>query len=325
MPRLRKLIFNNNVHFLTCSVEQGIMLPSNPLVNFIIKSAILRAIKHHPIKVSHDIVNGTHVHLFVRAENPEDVPGFMERFKTESAHYLNRLLGRKKRTIWCAGYDSPRLLTVEDAIEKIAYLYTNPVKDGLVDSIKNYPGLSTYNLFTKTKKKITARLIGRDLLSEVRQNQNYQGYKKALKNLLKSKDIGKLQTIDINCNDWMKAFNIEDPKEIKEINTRIHERIKTIEEKIQKERKETNKPFLGREKLENQGIDLTYTPKRTGKKMWCISSNIEKRKSYIKYLKSIADKAREVYELWKTGATEEKMPIGVFAPRMPVLCNLKMI
>jgi REP element-mobilizing transposase RayT len=303
-------------------VEEGIMLPSNPLVNFIIKSAILRATKHHPINVSHDIVNGTHTHLIVRAVNPEDIPGFMERFKTESAHYLNRLLGRKKRTIWCAGYDSPRLMQVSDVIEKIAYLYTNPVKDGLVKSIKEYPGLSTYSLFTKTSKRRTARLIGRDLLFEVRQSLTAKGFKKIVKKLKESKKIGKLQTINIDTNDWMKAFNIEDPTEIKEINSKIKEKIKNLEEKYQIERLEKNKSFVGRETLENQGIDLTYIPKRTGKKMWCISSDIKTRKNYIEHLKSIAEEAREVYEQWKLGATALRMPIGVFAPRVPVLCNL---
>jgi molybdopterin biosynthesis enzyme MoaB len=34
--------------------------------------------------------------LIVRAVNPEDIPGFMERFKTESAHYLNRKTANNK-------------------------------------------------------------------------------------------------------------------------------------------------------------------------------------------------------------------------------------
>ena len=114
MPRLRKAIFHNGVYFLTASTEQGIMIPCNPLMNFLMKSALLRALKHHPINISHFIFSTTHLHMIVRAYNPQDIPGFMERFKTESAHYINKILGRKKRTIWCSGYDSPRLLTPKD-------------------------------------------------------------------------------------------------------------------------------------------------------------------------------------------------------------------
>ena len=96
MPRLRKAIFNNGVYFLTLSAESGIILPANPLTRFIVGAAMLRALKHHPIRISHYIVNGTHIHMIVRVWNPEDIPGFMERFKTESAHYINRVLGRSR-------------------------------------------------------------------------------------------------------------------------------------------------------------------------------------------------------------------------------------
>ncbi|MCB0334870.1 MAG: transposase, partial [Bdellovibrionales bacterium] len=99
MPRLRKFIFHGDVHFITLSVEEGIMLPANYLTEFIVMAALLRAQKHHPVVISHFLVSGTHIHMIVRVDNPEDIPGFMERFKTESAHYINRSLGRKKRTI----------------------------------------------------------------------------------------------------------------------------------------------------------------------------------------------------------------------------------
>ena len=75
------------------------MLPANYLTEFIVMAALLRAQKHHPVVISHFLVSGTHIHMIVRVDNPEDIPGFMERFKTESAHYINRSLGRKKRTI----------------------------------------------------------------------------------------------------------------------------------------------------------------------------------------------------------------------------------
>jgi len=303
-------------------VEDGVMLPANPLVKFIISSAILRAMKHHPITISHFIVNGTHIHMIVRVNNPEDIPGFMERFKTESAHYLNRLLGRQKRKVWCERYDSPRLLEVGDVISKISYLYTNPVKDGLISSINNYPGLSSWNLYQKRQASMKTRLIKRELIFSISQELNYIGYKKALKRLLDSKKTGRLSALNISPNDWMKAFNITEEKEVKEINEKIQVQIKETEEEIHLKRIEDNKPFLGKEVLKNQGIDLSYKPKRRGRRMWCISSNKDFRKSYLNYLKELVERAREVYQFWKEGAIELKMPIGVFTPALPVLCNL---
>ena len=42
----------------------------------------------------------------------------------------------------------------------------------------------------------------------------------------------------------------------------------------------------------------------------------------IVFVKRLAKEAREVYLKWKSGATDLSMPIGMFAPRMPLQANL---
>ena len=316
MPRLRKAIFNNKVYFLTLSVQEGIMLPANDLVKFVIKSALLRALKHHPITISHFIVNGTHIHIVLRVYNPQDIPGFMERFKTESAHYLNNLIGRNQRTLWCKSYDSPQLLQAPDVIEKIAYLYTNPVKDGLIDSIEHYPGLSSWQNYKTKKSYIKAQLLKRDDVFEAAQDQG-DTYFRRKKELL-SKSAGKERVIKIDTDDWMKAFPNLDKNET---NQQIQDLIKQKEEEIRNNFRKEKRTFMGLAKLINQGINLLYTSKRSGKKMWCISFNKDLRKSYIRKLKELARRATEVYLSWCQGDTTQRIPEGMFAPRMPVLAN----
>jgi REP element-mobilizing transposase RayT len=298
-------------------VESGIMLPANPFVSFLIKAAIVKAQGHHPIKISHAIVNGTHLHMISRVVNPEDIPGFMERFKTESAHYLNRALGRKKRTIWCSGYDSPCLRNKEDVMAKIVYLYTNPVKDGMIDSINHYPGISTWDKYRNRTSLLRGAFIARDAVFQVDQNQGYDFYQRSRRLLLKS--ASKPKVIDIEPDDWMKSFRIENAEEI---NQEIFEMIKEREQEIQKSFMEEKKTPMGATKLLNQGIRLDYEPKRSGRKMWCISSDREARKSYINFVKNLASEAYDVYQSWIRGDTARRMPAGMFAPRMPVLSNL---
>ncbi len=43
----------------------------------------------------------------------------MERFKCETGHAVNRLLGRRQVTVWCQGYDSPAILALDDLVEKM--------------------------------------------------------------------------------------------------------------------------------------------------------------------------------------------------------------
>lgn len=318
--RLRKFIFNNHVHFVTSSVEEGIMFPANPLAQFVVKAALLRAQNLHDVKISHFIVNGTHIHMILRVENPEDVPRFMERFKTESATYLNHILGRHKRTIWCKGYDSPDCINLEDVMNQIVYLYDNPVKDGLINSIDNYPGLSTWDLFNGSQKRIFGTFLSRDDFYPIDQNQDYNGFKKCAKRLARS---GTLKEVKFDPNDWLKAFGVTEQEDIDDINDSIRTMIKEREKTKQEEYEEEKKSFMGRKKLEDQGIDIHYQRKKQkGRKHWVICKNKEQRKLYIAFLKELAKEAREVYEAWCKGDTARRMPMGVFAPRMPVVANL---
>lgn len=318
--RLRKFIFNNHVLFITTSVERGIMLPANPLSKFVIKAALLRAQRLHDLKISHFIVNGTHIHMIIRVENPEDVPDFMERFKTESATYINHILGREKGTVWCDGYDSPDCLNLGDVMEKIVYLYDNPVKDGLIESIYNYPGLSTWHIFNGNQKRIFGTFLSRNDFYPISQEQDYLGFKKCAKRLAK---LGTLKEVKFDTNDWFKAFGITEQEEIDDINDSIRTMVKEREKAKQEEYEEEKKSFMGRIKLENQGIDVYYERKKQkGRKHWVICSDKEQRKLYIAFLKELAGEAREVYEAWCKGDTSRRMPIGVFAPRMPVVANL---
>lgn len=296
------------------------MLPANPLAKFVIKAALLRAQNLHDVKISHFIVNGTHIHMIVRVKDPEDIPGFMARFKTESASYLNKILGRDKRTVWCKGYDSPRCMNMEDVIDRIVYLYDNPVKDGLIESINNYPGLSTWHIFNGNQKRIFGTFLSRDDFYPIDQNQDYKGFKKCVKRLAK---LGKLKEVEFDPNDWFKAYGVDDLEEIDDINDSIRIMIKEREKNKQQEYLEEKKSFMGRTKLENQGIDIDYQRKKqTGRKHWVICKNKEERKFYIAFLKELAREAREVYEAWCHGDTSRRMPIGVFAPSMPVVANL---
>ncbi len=103
---------SGSVLFVTVAVEEGLLLLSNPLCLAIIRSCLAAAQKLYPVRICHLLVEATHVRLIVVVRNPDDVPAFLGHFKTESAHALNTNLGRRKRTVWCAGYDSPTVLTI---------------------------------------------------------------------------------------------------------------------------------------------------------------------------------------------------------------------
>ena len=53
-----------------------------------------------------------------------------------------------------------------------------------------------------------------------------------------------------------------------------------------------------------------------------MGDNDKERKQYVSFLKALEAEAREVYFKWRRGDTSAKMPVGMFAPNMPVQANL---
>ena len=157
MPRLRKIAFHNDVKFVTFTVEDDFLLCANPLIELILKKCFAQAQALYPVNLCHFLTAATQVHIVLTVDDPEALSQFVKMIKAESAHAINRLLGRRKRTIWCEGYDSPTVLDPQKAVEVISYIYANPAQDGLEDSIDKYPGWSSWGYFQDAAASVCMR------------------------------------------------------------------------------------------------------------------------------------------------------------------------
>lgn len=309
---------HGSVLFATFSIEQGVLLLCNPLCEAIIKSCLARAQFMYPVKVVAFLIEGTHVHLVLVVNNPDDVPSFIGHFKTESAHALNSILGRKKRTIWCEGYDSPIVLTPLRTLLVLSYIYTNPAKDNLENSIDNYPGVSSWKMFRKGELKKSWKRLRRPYYQALTLDMhNLRGYTKEAERLLAL--AKKTHTFELSPDAWLDAFSIHDQEERKNLNQKLINRIRTVEEREQRRRAKQGKKVMGAEKLRHQPFDTTRLSKREGKKMWCLSEDRELRIQFIMFLKDLFAKARAIRERWKVGDYSLPYPLGLYPPCQPKL------
>lgn len=313
-----KLVAHGSVLFITASVEADIIFPVNPLSELILLKCLAAAQELYPVRVCHFLVEGTHIHLLVIVDNPDDIKDFMAHFKRESAHAINRLLGREKRTVWCEGYDSPPVVSPERCTETIAYLYSNPAKDSLVDSIEEYPGLSSWDHFQAGKHVFHTFLVPRDEFRTLPVNHRAKTYNREARLLSKKK---KKSRFTIYPDAWMEAFAIEE-SERAQINQRITGRVYQIEAEQRALREEEKRGVLGVKKLCETTIGTPYAPKRTGRRMICLGVNKEERARFIAHAKALFQRAREVYEEWKKGNTSIPYPPGLYPPSMPKLANV---
>jgi REP element-mobilizing transposase RayT len=312
---------NDSVLFVTFSVEEGLLLLSNPLCLAIIRSCLAAAQKLYPVRICHLLVEATHVHLIVVVHNPEDVQAFLRHFKTESAHALNSLLGRNKRTVWCAGYDSPIVLTMTKTIAVIGYIYSNPAKDNLVGSIEEYPGFSTWKMFQKGElTKLWKRIRRPQYRALTPDSHTLTGYTREAERLLKeSQDV---EPFVLEPNAWLEAFGVKEPEQQEKINSRVIRLVRYLELRAERKRQRQRKRVIGRERLIHEKLDLTYRPDRKGRKTWCLSDDRTARIEYIRFFKKLKQEARRVLALWRMGDTSAKYPPGLYPPSMPKLANV---
>lgn len=309
MPSPPRILLQEYPVLITTRVEEGLPFVCNQIIELIIWSTLAKAQALYRIKACHFIFLGNHLHMIVIVQSPDDIAAFMNYLKTESGHAINKLRGRRNRTVWVDGYDAVSILTLEDTIEKIAYIYTNPQKANLVQKIEDYPGVSTWKMFTENRLSIEVPRITRPSIHPSCSVES-----------LTEESLGKTVLFQLFPDAWMALFGIQGDS-TPAINTRIQKRIRALEAEHSAARLRQNKKVLGARRLELQSIDKPYTPSKFSKRMWCICKDIELRKSFINSIKSLIDSARHVYNLWKKGHTTERYPPGMFPPRFPRLVN----
>lgn len=311
---------HGSVLFCTLSLEEGLLLLANPLCQAIVKTCLARAIELYPVRICHIIVEATHIHLVLVVNNPDHVESFFRHFKTDSAHMINGLLGRAKRTLWCEGYDSPIVLTPTRALIAIAYLYANPAKDNLETSIDRYPGFSSWKMFRSGKcTRQWKRLRRPQFIPVTRDANNLRGYTKMAGEILAASD--EIQTFTLEPNAWMEAFGYHTSEQQEAINDQLIARIRMLEERAERRRARENRRVFGRERLLAQVFDTTYRPRRTGRRMWCLSEKRSVRREFIRFFRALMQTARAVRVRWKLGDVTVPYPPGLYPPSMPKLAN----
>lgn len=319
MSRPPRILFPQTVTMLTSRVQQGLPFVHTPLMDMILWSALAAAQTLYKVKVIAFVVMGNHVHLIVLVEDPTQVESFMERFKCETSHAVNRLMGRRQVTVWCEGYDSPIILTIEDLIEKIAYVYANPVRAHRTNSIKNYLGVSSWQM-------CTSGILSKDV-PRIRRHFIEALPKGTLSAAEQQREAARVATVatetltfTLSSDAWTVAFPNQMTVEV--FNQKVFKRIQDIEQEMAHVR-ETERILIPTEHQSiMQPIDLPFSPKTFGRRMWCICSNIPVRVAFISFIKQLRTQARAVRLAWAKGDFSVSFPVGLFPPSQPMLANM---
>ena len=309
---------HGSVIFATMSLEVGLLLQANPLCEFIIKSTLARAAALYKVKVCGYLVEPNHIHMLLVVIGPDDTKNFIGYLKAEVAHRLNIIMGFRKRTVWCEGYDSPVVLTPTRALIALAYLYANPAKDNLEDSIEKYPGLSSWKMFRSGNHckhwQVSPRRAYRELGAA---EHSLAGYTREAARI--ARENQERMEFSIEPDAWLEAFGITNESEKAAWNETLVKRVRTLEERARRKRLRKKSHVIGAEGLRRRCLTLNYKSKRSGRRMWCLADSRATRQWFIDKMRDLIQAAHEVFLRWHVGDYSVPYPPGLFPPLKPKL------
>jgi len=233
----------------------------------------------------------------------------MEYFKRETGHYVNRLLGRRKHTVWSAGFSDPVILDHEKALERLKYVYLNPVKARRCTHASNWP-LSSMN-WIKENRNLTVKRIPRNKVAKLpKRSMTLEEIDKAhFKLSFRGKE---LYTLKLEPDAWIECYTETKNRDVTSYNDYLSSEIKKEEEKFEKERPCPPTPLHIQA---TQNIRTEYQPQKFGKKMICLGSTKEIRVKFLDWYKTQCKKLPHFLKKVKNDIAQlSHYPPGFFAP-----------
>lgn len=126
--------------------QERFLLRPSPSFNQIVLGALGRAQRLYRVRIHGAVFLSNHYHLLATADSPEQLARFVGYFQAKIAKEVARLHGWTQK-IWARRY---RAILVSDEPEaqraRLAYLLQHGVKEGLVASPTDWPGVHTAGL-----------------------------------------------------------------------------------------------------------------------------------------------------------------------------------
>ena len=257
MPYNRKMYIPGQIYELCFRTEEGIPMSSAPFMVRILKGYLAAAQTMHPIRIIGCEFMANHIHVLARVIDPEDVPKFCEYFKRESAHAINRLLGRVNRTVWCSGYDSPIVLDASTMMNRLHYVYCNPMRADLTQTIDEYPHISSWEaLKSGRKEKAICARLPRNKVPILPNGPLSDAQLDELDEYVKQNSVGEYE-LTFEPDAWLDCFEESIGSDPEKIRAEVIRRVREEETKLEAVRVA---PVIGRERLMRQDVRQKHTP-----------------------------------------------------------------
>lgn len=323
MPRSRRIVFSNTLYEIVPRAREGLPLPPNEVTNQLLSGILARTQRDEKVTLCNFVEMNNHAHQHCIPHEPQQHTKFYMEYQKKVTDTVRRLTKRSRLNLWERRPSVMKLAELEDAIKRLIYIFLNPAKAGLVHSIDQYPGLTTWKAFTTCEASVDAEVRLNAYWTPVSRlerlpvgNRLSPAYDEAMATRLREDNSTVPYELTVKPLAWLELYGITDPSKIERIRQRIISEVYAEESKLARERRERGCGVIGAEKLRRQEYLKPHTPKKRERKIFLICGNHSLRPTLLKVFHDIFDRCRTCYVALKAGVPHE-WPPGTFIPWVP--------
>lgn len=321
---------SQKLYAITFRTIEGLPFVATQYMKLLIYGILARAQRDAKVTLCHFLWMGNHAHMLAIFKDPEQAVNFYAEVQKKLTETIKALLGLPHLRLWEGRPVVAQVADLPAAVEQIAYLYANPARANLVDSIPQYPGCSSWDLFRGTVASETDQI---DV--KVEYPALWVPYSKIpplpAQILRKHADIdfadglsrkGLPHTLELYPNAWMKCFGVKSPEQVANINQKVIACLAEREQEHREKRLAENKVLLGQRLLRVQPVTRAHIPKDRARRrrVFVICSDREERIKIIRKIRALCRLARQYYRDALMGI-HRNWPPGMFKPPLRPLAS----
>ncbi|MCA8921870.1 MAG: hypothetical protein KDD82_08675 [Planctomycetes bacterium] len=340
MPDPRR-VFPEQIHMVSarCSERRFFLKPCKATTE-IFSYALARALELTSVELYALVVLSNHYHAMV-GDPKAELPKFTRLLNLLTSRALNAHYGRGERLWSSAPYSNVEIHDEETLIRELVYLYTNPVKDGLVSSPEAWPGLHT----TPEDMGVRTQLVKRPeyaLFGSTTPKfwvppgaKSPSAYRRAVAEQLHARERARAEgerirqprtTLPAELPLEIKVPFLIEPKDREAFKRRVRIAVDLeVEEIHARRRAEGQTSFLGAAKIRA----LTWSDSAGdsfpsfGRNPRVASGNQDgERQSLLRGLKAWREAYRSALAEWRAGNRDVEFPLGAYSMRTLHHCNV---
>ena len=283
------------------------LIPKPSIIN-IIGSSLVRAQQNNPVDILWADSNINHMQTGIRVNHIDDldrISAFKRDANSMIARFTNQTIQRDGHLL-TGPFRAEPCLDGPSAEQQLLYAVCNVVKDGLVDTVRQSPFLSTYRHFAYGDDLAFwwIEWSGYDLAGGTRNKRIHP------KDFLK---WGKLELTDLP--EWEELT-------VHQRQTRFRQQVREIEEENRYIRREQGRTVVGVPALfATDPRDRPKNPKASSPEPLCHASNHEQRHAFKKSWREFVSEYRRASWDFRNGYWEREFPQGSFRPPIATIYN----